>query len=419
MHAASPEMSETIRPRRLLFLAPYPPHAEAPHGGGRVLAHLIAGLAERHDVALLCLRGEEDEGIEPLLRGRCRIAEELPRAGPRRSPNLRARLGKHVHALAALASLRPKWVQYCAVPALTERLRSLLRDFRPEVVQAEFHVMGQYLAAVEGPSVKRVLNQYEPGAAAARERWRSGRAGLGIRSGLELLAWERYEHAVARRADAVVVFTERDRREMESCAPGRPVVTIPFGTAPPERPCNPAGQTPPAVLFAGSYGHPPNLDAALRLARSIFPRVRRSVPDAVLWLVGDAPPETLRVAAGPGILVTGRVPRIEPWLDRAAVVAVPITLGGGMRVKVLEALAAGKPVVASPRAAEGLDGAPLVLAENDEEAAAALVHLLENRAARIDLAERARAWAVAHLGWDRTVAAYEALYERLLQGETR
>jgi len=416
MHAALPE---SVRPRRLLLLAPYPPHPDAPHGGGRVLAHLITGLAERHEVALLCLRGDADEGIDPRLRELCRIAEELPRAGPRRSPNLRARIGKHVHALAALAALRPKWAQYCAVPALAERLRYHLRTFRPEVVQAEYHVMGQYLAAVDDPRVRLVLNQYEPGAAAARERWRSHRAGLGIRSGLELLAWERYERAVARRADAVVVFTERDRREMERCAPGRPVVTIPFGTVPPERPSDPAGQTPPAILFVGSYAHPPNLDAALRLARSIFPRVRQSVPDAVLWLVGDGPPEELRAAAGPGVQVTGRVPRVEPWLDRAAVVAVPIALGGGMRVKVLEALAAGKPVVASSRAAEGLDGAPLVLAESDEETAAALVRLLEDRKARVDLAGRARAWAVAHLGWDRTVAAYEALYERLLQGEAR
>ena len=174
MHAALPEPQ--VR-RRLLLLAPYPPRADAPHGGGQVMAHLIAGLAERHEVALLCLRGEEDEEIEPRLRERCQIAEELPRAGPRRSPDLRARIGKHVHALAALTTMRPKWVQYCAVPALTARVRSLVPAWRPEVVQAEYHVMGQYLAAVDDPRVRRVLNQHEPGAAAARERWRSGRPG--------------------------------------------------------------------------------------------------------------------------------------------------------------------------------------------------------------------------------------------------
>jgi polysaccharide biosynthesis protein PslH len=413
MPAALPEPG---RPRRLLFLAPYPPRRDAPHGGGRAMAHLLAGLAERHDVALLCLRGEEDAEVEPALRARCRIVEELPRAGPRRSPNLQARLRKHVRALSALAAMRPKWAEYCAVPALGERLRSLIPQWRPEVVQAEYHVMGQYLALAD-PGARRVLNQYEPGAAAAREHWGSRQGPRGPRRWLELRAWERYERAIARRADAVVVLTERDRREMESLAPGRPVVTIPIGAAPPERPLDPAGQSPPAVLFVGSFDHPPNLDAALRLNGSIFPRVRRQQPDALLWLVGHAPPERLRAAAGPGVVVTGRVPSVEPWMDRAAVVVAPLALGGGMRVKVLEALAAGKAVVASSRAAEGLDGAPLVLAEGDEETAAALVRLLEDRDERVRLAGRARAWAVDHLGWDRTVAAYEALYERLLRGE--
>lgn len=409
-------LPEPGRPRRLLFLAPYPPRFDAPHGGGRAMAHLLAGLAERHEVALLCLRGEEDAEVEPSLRERCRIVEELPRAGPRRSPDLRHRILKHARALSALAALRPKWAQYCAVPALRERLLRLAPAWRPEVVQAEYHVMGQYLALLDGRA-PRVLNQYEPGAAAARERWRSGQDGRGPRRWLELMAWERYERAIARRVDAVVVLTERDRREMEPRAAGKPVVTIPLGMAAPERPLDPAGQEPPAVLFAGSYAHPPNLDAALRLAGSIFPRVRRRCPDAVLWLVGDGLPERLRAAAGPGVLVTGRVPSVEPWLDRAAVVAAPLALGGGMRVKVLEALAAGKAVVATSRAAEGLDGAPLLLAGSDEEMADAIVRLLEDRDERIALAERARAWVLGHLGWERTIAAYEALYERLIRGE--
>ncbi|HEX5761378.1 MAG TPA: glycosyltransferase family 4 protein [Thermoanaerobaculia bacterium] len=414
MLAAPPEPG---RPRRLLFLSPYPPHPDAPHGGARVTAQLLAGLAERHEVALLHLRGEGDVDMEPALAARCRIVEELPRRGPRRSPDLRARVHKHVRALSSLAALRPKWAEYCAVPALAERLRRLVQEWRPEVVQAEYHVMGQYLAALDGRPVRRVLNQYEPGAAAAQERWRSRHGGRRPRQWLELMAWERYERGVARHTDAVVVFTERDRREMAARAPGRPVVIIPLATTLPVRSLDPAGRPPPAVLFAGSYAHPPNLDAALRLAASIFPRVRQRCPEAVLWLVGDAPPEELRAAAGAGVTLTGRVPSVEPWLDRAAVVVAPLVLGGGMRVKVLEALAAGKAVVASPRAAEGLEGAPLVLAEGDEETAEAVAGLLADREARIALATRARAWALAHLGWDRAVAAYEALYERLLREE--
>ncbi|HET7042355.1 MAG TPA: glycosyltransferase, partial [Gemmatimonadales bacterium] len=103
--------------------------------------------------------------------------------------------------------------------------------------------------------------------------------------------------------------------------------------------------------------------------------------------------------------------------DRAAVVAAPLSTGGGMRVKVLEALAAGKAVVASPLAAEGLQGAPLLLAGDDEETAEAIVGLIGDRDRRVALAARAREWSLAHIGWERTVEAFEDLYERLLAGQ--
>jgi glycosyltransferase involved in cell wall biosynthesis len=392
--------------RRLLFLAPYPPRRDALHGGGRAMAHLIGGLAQRHRVALLCLRGDDEAGIEPTLRERCEIAEELPSRGRRRSKNLRERVTKHLRTAESLLAMRPKWATWCALPAFEERLRSLDAAWRPEVVQAEFHVMGQYLACVHGP--RRVLNQYEPGAHAARERWRAGERGL--RRYLEMRAWERYERSVSRRADAVVVLTLRDREAMLPYSAGTPLEVIPLGTQTPERPLDPAGQPPPSVLFVGNFHHPPNVEAAARLAGSIFPRVRQRCPEAVLHLVGDGPLDI----GGPGVTVTGRVPSVEPWLDRAAVVAAPLASGGGMRVKVLEALAAGKAVVASPLAAEGLDGAPLLLAERDEEIAEAIASLLEDRDRRVALGCQARGWAVAHLGWQRTVDAFEALYERLV-----
>ena len=100
-----------------------------------------------------------------------------------------------------------------------------------------------------------------------------------------------------------------------------------------------------------------------------------------------------------------------------------------MRVKVMDALAAGKAVVASPRALAGLDGivdraggkqGAALVGHDDDEIAAAVVSLLENRAERIALADRARAWSLENLGWERAVAAYEDLYEKLIaerQGE--
>jgi glycosyltransferase involved in cell wall biosynthesis len=116
------------------------------------------------------------------------------------------------------------------------------------------------------------------------------------------------------------------------------------------------------------------------------------------------------------VVVAGEVPDLAPLLARAAVVVAPLALGGGMRVKVAEALAAGKAVVATRLAVEGLavrDGLHLCIADEDEAFAAAIVRLLANASARDAMALRARAWAEAHLGWEEPVAEFERLYARL------
>jgi glycosyltransferase involved in cell wall biosynthesis len=113
------------------------------------------------------------------------------------------------------------------------------------------------------------------------------------------------------------------------------------------------------------------------------------------------------------------VPSVTPYLNESAVVVLPIRLGGGMRVKLLEALAAGKAVVASPRAIAGLDveaGMQLEVAETDDDFAAAVVALLADESRRVAVAGRARAWAAANLGWDVSVQRYDELYRSLLAG---
>jgi glycosyltransferase involved in cell wall biosynthesis len=170
------------------------------------------------------------------------------------------------------------------------------------------------------------------------------------------------------------------------------------------------------VLFVGGFGHPPNVDAAGWLARAIFPGVRDRVPDATLELVGNEPGEEVLRLAGAGVTVHGSVPDVTPFLDRAAVVVAPIRIGGSMRMKVLEALAAGKALVATPRAAEGIDAVPdvhFLLADSADELRDAIADLLLDPTRRRELGREARAWALDHLGWERSVAAFEELYDSL------
>lgn len=406
--------------RRVLVLAPFPPRLDGRHGGSRAVARLAAGLAARSRVALAYLRATDEPAADPELAAACERVLEVPRPGIGTS-SLRP-WPRAFAALAGIAEGKPLWVAARRSAEFARRLRALAAEWRPEVLQAEFTAMGQYLDVVEGRRVSRVVTVHEPGAPAAWERvlatvgwerafWRA-----------DARRWERFEEEVLRRADAAVVFTGRDLDETARVAPETPAVRIPLAVPLPDRPSDPAGGDPPALLFVGSFVHPPNLDAALHLARDLFPRLRARFPALELFLVGGDPPDPLRDAAGPGVTVTGWVPDLAPYLDRAALVVAPVRHGGGMRVKVAEALAAGKATVGSARAFEGLDvrsGTHAVVASAADDFIAAASALLADPARRVRMAGAARAWALENLGPERTAAAYEALYESLLAGEVR
>lgn len=397
--------------RRLLFLLPFPPRLDASHGGGRVAAQLIHALSGRHEVAALYLRAHDEPAIDERVADRCSLVGEI--AIPR-EPSFRMRLARHVAPLRGV----PAWAAFVAVPEFARRAHDVARSWRPDVVHLEYHVMGQYAAALDAHAGARILTEYEAGVLAAREHMWGGRDPRSLSAWLERRAWVRFERRVIADVDAVVVFAERDRLALEPIAGTTPIVRIGIGVQLPPMPADPVGSAEkPELLFVGSFAHPPNVDAALRLAEQIFPRVRAHVLSATLRIVGPAPPPRLRAAAGHGVHVTGRVPDVTPWLDAAALVVVPLRVGGGMRVKVLEALAHGKAVIASARAVDGLalhDRVHVALAESDDDFVERIVGLLGAPDERRALATNARAWACAHLGEERWVAEYEALYDRLL-----
>ena len=392
--------------RRLLFLLPFPPRLDGTHGGARVAASLIHALAAHHDVACVYFRAADEPRFDEHVAARCAVVVEVP---------VPARVSTLTRIARRLAPLRgvPTWAAWRSEPAFARRAVEVSAAWTPDVVHFEYHVMGQYAFALRNSTAMRVLTQYEAGVLAAGEHLSTRSEGAPA-SRLEQRAWARFERRVMRDMDVVVVFSERDRAALAPLAGSTPIVRIPIGAALPATPLDPLGiEQPPLLVFIGNFGHPPNRDAAVRLAEAILPGVRAAVPTARLRIVGEAPPR--RVAGVAGVETTGVVADVAPHLNDATLVVVPLRVGGGMRVKVLEALAHGKAVVASPRAVEGLDvesGVQLVVAETDEQFVAEIVRLLRAPSTRRQLAANARTWACTHLGERRWVADYEALYER-------
>jgi glycosyltransferase involved in cell wall biosynthesis len=395
---------------RLLVAAPVAPSARAGDGGARVLNGVLSELAERHDVALVhAAIGELDDA----LAAKCVEAHAVPvpQLGPwglrARGPLLVAR-GRSVHALEA------------GVAAIRRRVEAVASTFKPDVLQAEYASLGDVLRVATAPA--RVLTVYDP---AAYLRQHVGVRDTPLPFVHRLDAWcaQREERRGLRAADAVVVLTDDDRRLIAADAPpSTALVTAPLGWDVSPVALDPVGADPPTVLFVGGFGHAPNVAAALRLAQEIFPLVRARCPEARLQLVGPDAPARVRALAGAGVEVTGWVPDVTELLDRAAVVVAPIAIGGGMRVKVVEALAAGKALVGTRLAVAGLqitDGDQARIADDDTAIATAVVDLLRDPEARRRLASGARAWAEQALSWTRMADHYDELYRRLTDDARR
>ena len=393
-----------MRRRRILLVSPFAPSTGGRHGGARALHGLAGELVQRHDVVLLHLARDE---IDPVVADRCLAVRAVTPTDP-------GRWGVRARGAAAFVRGRSLKAAASAVPQLRRAVAELMRAGSIEIVQVEFGVLGDALAGA-GRAL-RVVTIHEP-AHALHEGLALPRAGLALAHSLDARVALREERRVLRRADAAVVFTERDRRLLERAAsPRAELVTIPLGWDVPSAACDPVGADPPTLLFVGSFTHPPNVDAALTLARRILPAVREAHPAVRLQIVGSSPPRELLALARGGIEVTGAVTSVAPYLDRAAVVVAPIAFGGGMRIKVLEALAAGKALVASSRAAEGVGargGEELLVADGDVATAAAVGRLVADVEARRRLAGNARAWALRELSWAATADRYDELYERL------
>lgn len=157
------------------------------------------------------------------------------------------------------------------------------------------------------------------------------------------------------------------------------------------------------LVFLGSMDYGPNVEAVVRFVRESLPLVRAARPEVLFEIVGANPAPEVRALAGPGVQITGRVEEVRPYLARATALVVPLAIGGGTRLKIVEALALGTPVVSTTIGAQGLGlvhGTHLTLADGAEAFAQATLALLADPEAAARLGERGRAYVHEHYRWD-------------------
>jgi glycosyltransferase involved in cell wall biosynthesis len=302
---------------------------------------------------------------------------------------------------------------------LQKMLDQVLAERSFDVIQVEDNALGSYRYRTHTPIV---FTEHE----VRRSRpidWRSWKqAGL-VRWAWREADWRRwpaYQRRIWPRFDRIQAFTARDAEVIKALSPqvAERVRVNPFGVELPPQ-VDEGHEDDCALLFAGNFTHAPNVDAALWLGAEIMPLLRRRRPGVHLTLVGPYPPPEVRALAGDDIVVTGRVPQIEPYLEQAAVIIAPIRIGGGMRMKVLQSMAQGKAVVTTPRGAEGLalnGGAlPLMVAQDADSLAAETTTLLNSSEKRHRLGRQARAFVAQHYSPRAYAHRLQAVYAEVIQ----
>lgn len=384
--------------RVLVVTAPFP--WDVINGASLVLYHHLRILAKRHEISVL--------GAGANVRERTIIGndEGLPLGVTMRWFGTRIPLpiDYAIRRFRSSLSGEPAHVHW------VER-RGLVRAFEQELARKPdvVHLHGWGTA-----QLSRLANEV-PCVHVPIDAWSLGTANRAlprVRLALErsqarrILQHERRHYG---RCAAVVVVAQGDMQQVRRLAPTARVEVIPNGVDPGPEP-GPL-TTEPVIGFHGSFQNQANRDAAVFLAREVFPIVLRARPDARLRLIGRWPPSKILSLSNERIHVTGMVPDIRSELEDVGIYVAPMVSGTGIKNKVLEAMAAGRPIVATKRAVDGIDAASEVLVADTAAAIARhVIELLASDERRRAIGAAARARVVSTFSWQRSAEAIEALW---------
>jgi sugar transferase (PEP-CTERM/EpsH1 system associated) len=366
----------------------YPPES----GVTKRTFHLLDEMTRRHDVTVVSLGSpQHEERIRNHLGQRCRNVVFADGRVPRW-----VNLLKRIRLLIERRSL----LQHSVTPRLQRALDAVFRDERFDLVFLGSPVLTYYARPGDLPCIIDTHNvEYDMW----RRFYEQARGPLARAYHLQQYRLlKKDELAACGSGDALLACSERDRDVFQQDLPRQSIHVIPNGvdldffapgTAEPE---------PSSMVFCGLMGYSPNDEGMTWFLDRVFPLIQREVPQARITIVGSGPSMALQRRASDAVTITGYVTDVRPHVARGEVYVVPLLVGGGTRLKALEAMAMRKPIVTTGVGCEGIDlrqEESALFADSPEAFAGAVVRLFRDRDLRVRLAERAFALAVERYGW--------------------
>jgi sugar transferase (PEP-CTERM/EpsH1 system associated) len=383
---------------------PYPPY----RGDKLKILNLLKRLSKNNSIHLISfVENKRERGYIQYLTPYCAAVEVVP------LPRWRS----YLQCLFGLFSALPLQVHYFKSAKMRRRIDEICRRQHFDVIHTHLIRMAQYTAGSAQPlrcldltdAVSLYLTRFLP-------REKNGFMKLLLKIELERI--KRYE-SILEQFHACFVCSEPDKEQLLQAAPEADIRIIPNGVDLAYFSNDaPVPYDPARIVFTGNLTYFPNIDGIFYFVNEIFPLVKKEVPAAKFYIVGQSPPAKVQALASDDVIVTGFVEDIKQYYLSSAVAVSPIRFGAGTLNKILEPLALGVPVVATSMGTEGLDvtnGKEILIADGPHTFARHVVRVMKEPAYRDSLGKEGMAIIRQLYNWDAIVQALENIYQEMIE----
>lgn len=382
--------------KKILIISPYFPFP-ARDGGKVRLYNLIKHLSEKNEVYLLAyieptadkscvdLAKEFCTGVFPVLREEDKriIREDLPRS-----------------------------VSFFYTQAMIDELAKVLDMVKPDIVQLDFLIMTEYVKHIKNVPV--FYTEHDMGLLDFNQSFHD----RDLDDSERFFEWKKlvqYEKKILDFFNSVIVLTERDKKLIENLNDNIKATIIPTGVDTDFYKPNDYTDSEKNLVFVGHYKHFPNADAIVYFVKNIYPKVVQKVPNIKLYIVGSGVTKAVEDLKNNNIIITGEVEDIRQYLKKPNIFVAPVRLGGGIKGKVLEAMAMGVPVVATKEAISGIDysiGNFALISDDIDVFADNVVKLYNNETMYKALSDNSRKIVEANYDWKKIVEKLNNFYSQ-------
>lgn len=390
---------------KILYLIPYSP-ANPVFGGALRIYHLLTHLCKYHDVTVAGFSTPEEER---------ELIKQFPRlAGKTHFVNYPySDKSKRWSLIQSLFTTHSCWHQVTRSKPFQEKLDRLLAAESFDIIQSEFPVMAMFRN--NSPAIK-IIDSHNVEYDNFKRMAKVKNPFKKLFYHLEAYKFYREETAVCRQQDALLVTSERDISIFNQTVPGVSKYLIPNGVDTNYFQPFKTQPVPHSMVFVGMMKYVPNYDGIAWFLDEIFPKILEKIPDATITIVGKNPPQSILSRASQNIIVTGFVEDTRPYIEKSAVYVVPLRMGGGTRLKIMEALAVKKPMVTTSIGCEGIDvvnGESLLIADKPDEFADKVIELFTNPKRAEDLTEKGYELVKNQYRWESIGRQMDRAYNEL------